>query len=97
MNLYYKMTIENAKAIEKLVQINQNQQTNIDKLIENSENLQKMQFNRRVNEIEDKLKILRPVLTICYYPKISIVIFLLISALYISDSRELILKMIGIR
>lgn len=94
-NEYQRMTVENAKAIAELVVLQKNTQEDIKQIVSNYSKHELEKSAMRLDGLEKKMKTLSPVLTICYYPRITVLGFLAISALYISDIRQPLLKMLG--
>lgn len=92
---WQEMTLENTQAIAKISVIVQNNEERFEKLLERLEKQEIDKSQARIEELERKMKTLGPVLTICYYPKISLVTIILILSLYVSDIRHPVLKFLG--
>lgn len=96
MNEWEKMTLENTKQIEKLIVTQQQCSKDLSTMIALMEDQEIKSVKRRLTSLEKKMELINPVLVMCRYPKVTLVLFMIISSLYISDIRHPILKFLGL-
>ncbi len=96
MTEWERMTIANAKQITELIASQRQFQKDLSDLSKLIKEQELTSVNRRLRSLEYKLDLLNPIVVMCKYPKITTLIIVLVSSLYISDIRHPLFKFIGL-
>ncbi len=91
-----ELIIENTKNIEKLIIESQECRKDFKEIMEHLKENKVAKSDDRLISLEKKMSALSPVLTMCYYPKVTLFLIIATGALLVSDIRHPLLKLIGI-